>query len=112
MGKKCYNNKCKEDHKTPADKNKIGQKKGKTTMKRIVNVDKEYRCSAEKAIEKFFNAHPELSYWKEQFEYMNEANVNHEINDTLVNGEKVDWTYSLWLDKDEKYTYIAVIERA
>ena len=81
-------------------------------MKRTVNIDKEYRCSAEKAIEKFFKAHPELDYWREQFEWMNEANVNHDINDTAGNGEKMEWTYSLWLDKDENYTYIAVIERA
>lgn len=82
-------------------------------MKRTVNVDKEYRCSAEKAIEKFFKRFPELDYWKETFEWMNADNVNHFIDDLFANGEKNnDWTYSLWLDKDENYTYIAVIERA
>ena len=81
-------------------------------MKRTVNLDKEYRCSAKKAIEKFFKAHEELDYWTETFEWMNENNVNHFIDDTAANGEKLDWSYSLWLDKDENYTYIAVIERA
>lgn len=82
-------------------------------MKRTVNIDKEYRCSAEKAIAKFFKAHPELDYWRETFEWMNAENINHFIDDRFANGEKnEDWTYSLWLDKDEKYTYIAVIERA
>ena len=79
----------------------------------VVNLDKEYRCSAEKAIEKFFKVHPELDYWKETFEWMNTENVEHFIDDLFVNGEKNDeWCYSLWLTKDEKYTYIAVIERA
>lgn len=82
-------------------------------MKRTVNVDKEYKCSAKKAIEKFFNVHKELEYWKETFEWMAEEGINHFIDDVLGNGEKNDdWCYSLWLDQDEHYTYIAVIERA
>ena len=81
-------------------------------MTRTVNIDKEYKCSADKAIEKFFKANPELNYWKETLEWMNESNVNHFIDDTLANGEKIGWSYSLWLDKDEAYTYIAIIERA
>lgn len=82
-------------------------------MKRTVDIDKEYRCNAEKAIEKFFKAHPEIVYWKETLEWMNTDNINHFIDDTWANGTKNEnWTYSIWLDKDENYTYIAVIERA
>lgn len=84
-------------------------------MKRVVNIDKVYRCSAAKAIKKFFKAHPELYYWEEGFEWMNENNVEHFIDDTFADGTKnLNWTYSLWLEKDEQfnYTYIAVIERA
>lgn len=83
-------------------------------MKRIVNVDAEYRCNASKAIEKFFKKYPELAEaWKETIEWMNADNVNHFIDNLFADGTKNDdWTYSLWLDKDEKYTYIAVIERA
>lgn len=82
-------------------------------MTRTINLDKEYRCSAEKAIEKFFEIHPEISYWKETLEWMNAESINHFIDDTWADGTKNEnWTYSLWLYKDEKYTYIAVIERA
>ena len=31
-------------------------------MKRTVNIDKEYRCSAEKAIEKFFTEHGKAKF--------------------------------------------------
>lgn len=82
-------------------------------MSRTVNIDKEYRCSAASAIQKFFAKHPELDYWRETFEWMLAENVNHFIDDRFANGERnEDWSYSLWLDLDDHYTYICVIERA
>lgn len=82
-------------------------------MKRIVDLDREYRCSAEKAIEKFCKRYQEeTDGWRETFEWMAEAGVEHFIDDTMGDGSKVDWSYSLWLEQDESYTYIALILRA
>lgn len=83
-------------------------------MKRIVNVDADCKCNATKAIEKFFKKYPELAEaWKETLEWMNESDTEHFVDDLFADGTKNnDWTYSLWLVKNEAYTYIAVIERA
>lgn len=82
-------------------------------MTRVVDIDVTYKMDAKKAIKKFFKGHPELDYWKEQFEWMNETNTDHfddrRMADGTINNE---WCYSLWLDKiDDNITYIAVIER-
>lgn len=42
MGKKCYNNKCKEDHEAPNDKNKNSSKEGEKTMYETVKTVKGY----------------------------------------------------------------------
>lgn len=83
-------------------------------MKRTVNIDNEYRTGdTMKAINKFFKTHPEIEYWKETLEWMFREGVEHFVDDRFADGTKNnDWTYSLWLVKDEEYTYIAVIERA
>ena len=82
-------------------------------MTRIINIDKEYKMNPNKAINKFFKTHPELDYWKETFEYMADKGVNHFVDDLFADGTKNEnWTYSLWLDINGDYTYIAVIERA
>jgi len=43
---------------------------------------------------------------------MMESNTEHFIDDLFADGTKNnDWTYSLWFEEDENYTYIAVIVR-
>lgn len=82
-------------------------------MTRTTNIDQEYRCNASKAIEKFFNKYPEHDEWKDQFEWMNENSVEHFMDDMMADGTKNEnWGYSLWLVKEEKYTYIAIVERS
>ena len=82
-------------------------------MKRTTNIDQEYRCNASKAIEKFLNKYPGHEEWKEVFDWMNENNVEHYSDEMMSDGTKNDyWCYSLWLMKDEKYTYIALVERS
>lgn len=82
-------------------------------MTRTINLDKEYtRFHGQKAIDKFFSQHPEISEWKETIEWMMESNTEHFIDDLFADGTKNnDWTYSLWFEEDENYTYIAVIVR-
>ena len=81
-------------------------------MKRVINIDGEYRCTARKAIEKFFKKYPEYAEaWKELFQNMNEYNVEHEIDNMDNMGNLIPWSFSAWLIKDEKYTYIALITR-
>lgn len=83
-------------------------------MKRIIEAEVEYKCNAEKAIEKFFKKFPELAdAWKETLEWMNESGTEHFIDDLFGDGTKnPDWCYSIWLEKNDQYTYICVIERA
>lgn len=84
-------------------------------MKRVLELEKEYKCNATKAIEKFFKAYPEqANIWQETFEWMNENNVENFCDNRFADGTKNnDWAYSLWLDKlDDKNTYICLIERA
>ena len=83
-------------------------------MKRVVKLDREYRCIAEKAIEKFFKAHPEFAdEWMETFQWMAESGTEHLVDDTWADGSKnPDWIYSLWLERNENYTYIALVLRA
>ena len=81
-------------------------------MDRTIEVEATYKCTADKAIEKFFNKNPNLSYWKEEFEYMADNNIDFECNNVLANGIKnQNWTYALHLDQNEYTTYICVIER-
>lgn len=81
-------------------------------MKRVVNIDSEYKCEAKKAIEKFFKKYPEHEEaWKELFQNMDEYNVEHEIDNMDNLGNLIPWSYSAWLVKEEKYTYIALIVR-
>ena len=82
-------------------------------MKRTVNIDKEYQTGdTQKAINKFFKTHSDIEYWKETLEWMLREGVEHFVDDTLADGSKTDWSYSIWLYPEETYTYIAVIERA
>ena len=83
-------------------------------MKRVVNIDSEYKCNAKKAIEKFFKKYPQYAEeWKETFESMAENGITHMADDLYADGTpNPDWCFSLWLEEDDKYTYIALIERA
>ncbi len=80
-------------------------------MKRVIDIDVEYKYNAERAIKYFFKRHPEIAYWEETLEWMNKNGVHHVI--TIEDGKPSDnWTFSIWLDKlDDNLTYIAVIER-
>ena len=42
---------------------------------------------------------------------MDEYNVEHEIDNMDNLGNLIPWSYSAWLVKEEKYTYIALIVR-
>lgn len=83
-------------------------------MKRVVNVESEYQKPAEKAIEMFFRKFPDLDYWRETLEYMNEHNEEFFCDNRFADGSiNHEWAYALHLDKfSEKHTYIAIIERA
>lgn len=83
-------------------------------MNRITDVDKVYRrFHGQKAIDRFFKTFPELAEWKDTFEWMCESGTDHYIDDMFADGTKNnDWCYSLWLEEEEDYTYIAIIERA
>ena len=81
-------------------------------MKRVVNIDGEYKCEARKAIEKFFKKYPEhAGVWKELFESMDTYNIEHEIDNIDNMGNIIPWSFSAWLIKDENLTYIALITR-
>ena len=90
------------------------RKKGKQKMKRVLEYDKEYRTNNVKnAINRFFNTHSDVDYWKEQFFYMYENGQSFCCDNLMANGDKNDdWCYALHLDVDEKFVYMAVIERA
>lgn len=83
-------------------------------MKKTVEVWKEYRrFHGQKAIDKFFEVHAELDYWKEQFEWMLETGTDFYCDNLMADGTKnADWTYALHFDNDEDFTYICIIERA
>lgn len=82
-------------------------------MKRVIEIEKEYKATPKKAIEKFFKKFPEINYWKETFEWMLESGTEHFTDDMMADGTKNnEWCYSLWLDQNDDYTYICVIERA
>lgn len=82
-------------------------------MKRVLDIDKTYtKFHGQKAIDRFFNAHPEAEEWKETIEWMCDSNTEHFIDNRWANGEEnKEWTYSLWFEEDDEYTYIAVITR-
>ena len=81
-------------------------------MKRIIEVEHEYKRSPKKAIAMFFARHPELAYWREEFEYMAENEIDFECDNLYADGKiNDDWTYALHLDINEDSVYICVIER-
>lgn len=83
-------------------------------MKRIIEVEKDYtKYTGIKAIDHFFKSHENLSYWKENFIWMIENNVDFFSDDRMNDGTKnKDWTYALHLDNEDGHTYICIIERA
>ena len=82
-------------------------------MKRIIDVDMVCRCKKiSTALDRFFKKYPNLTYWREQLEYMAENNIDFDSDITLADGTKNDfWCWALHLDIEENYFYIAVIER-
>ena len=81
-------------------------------MTKTLEAWKEYRrIHGQKAIDKFFEAHPEVAYWKETFEWMLESNTDFYCDDKWSDGTGKDWSYALHFDDDNDYTYICVVER-
>lgn len=81
-------------------------------MRRVIEVEQEYKLSPEKAIDRFFKKYRELDYWKETFDYMRENNIDFMCDNTMADGTKNRyWTYALNLDFNGEYTYICIIER-
>ena len=83
-------------------------------MERVVNVDMEIKSkSVSKAFDRFFKKYPALDYWKEQFEYMAENNIDFFADLIMGDGSKnKDWSYALHLDIYTDHVYMAVVERA
>ena len=83
-------------------------------MTKTVEVWKEYRrFHGQKAIDKFFETHSDLDYWKETFEWMLETNTDFFCDNRFADGTKnKDWSYALHFDNDDDFTYICIIERA
>ena len=81
-----------------------------------INIDVDMVCRCKKistALDRFFKKYPNLAYWREQLEYMAENNKDFDSDITLADGTKNDfWSWALHLDIEDKYFYIAVIERA
>ena len=84
------------------------------SMKRIIDVDMEFRCKKlSTSLDRFLKKYPNLIYWKEQLEYMEKNNIDFDSDKTLAERTKNDsWCWALHLDIEENYFYIAVIERA
>ena len=81
-------------------------------MTKTVEAWKEYRrFHGQKAIDKFFEAYPDMIYWKETFEYMNENKKSFDCDNKWSDVTDMDWTYALHFDDDSEYTYICIIER-
>ena len=83
-------------------------------MTRTLEVEKEYtRFHGQKAIDHFFNTYPELSFWKENFEWMLETGTDFFCDDKMADGTKNNnWCYALHFDDSDDFTYICIIERA
>ena len=89
-------------------------------MKRTIEVEFETTAvKIETALNRFFAKYPELTYWREEFEWMAENNKSFECNDMMADGTRNnDWTYALHLNINEHFKdngkdfYICVIERA
>lgn len=89
-------------------------------MKRTIEVEKTIKTNnIEKAIDKFFNKHPELEYWKDTFKYMVENNESFFSDTTMADGTRNNnWVYALHLDINENVckkdftVYMCIIERA
>lgn len=82
-------------------------------MKRVLEAEMEIKAKKDKtAINRFFKKYPEIDYWKETFENMANNGEDHFIDDTDSMGNKIEWSYSLWFERNDDYVYMAVIERA
>lgn len=57
-------------------------------MNRTIEVETTYKCTADKAIEKFFKKNPDLIYWEDEFVYMLENNIEFESDNVLGSGGK------------------------
>lgn len=82
-------------------------------MKRTLEIEKEYtKFHGQKVINHFFNTHPELSYWKETFEWMLETGTDFFCDNKMADGNvNRDWAYALHFDDSDDFTYICIIER-
>lgn len=82
-------------------------------MTRTLEVQMETSKVGKRAISYFFRKHRELSFWKEQFQWMLETNTDFFSDDKMADGTRnKDWSYALHLDITEGHTYICIIERS
>lgn len=91
-------------------------------MRRIIEVEFETTAvKVETAFNRFFAKYPQLSYWREEFEYMLENNKNFDSDyyaDTANHIVNLDWRWALHLNINEHIEdngndiYMCVIERA
>lgn len=82
-------------------------------MTRVFDKDKIYtKMNPEKIIKRFCEKYGKQE-WIEVFEWMLETGIEHYADTKMAGGlYNPDWCYSLWLELDENYTYICLIERA
>lgn len=83
-------------------------------MKRVVDIEVNYKCNAEKAIAKFSKRFPEIAEeWGELLQWMASEGVEKQSDEMLGDGTyNSEWSWCLWLEQDENYTDITVIVRA
>lgn len=83
-------------------------------MTRVIEAEFETRAvKFETVMNRFFTKNPELKYWRETFEWMNENNKNTENDVNMADGTKNhEWTWALHLDHNDDDWYVCVIERA
>lgn len=82
-------------------------------LQRVFSEDATYRrMKPENTIKRFCEKYDKLE-WKEVFDWMLEDGTEHFSDTMMADGSKnQDWCYSLWLEVEGDYTYIALIERA
>lgn len=82
-------------------------------MTYAVNAEMDITCKHfVTAMNRFFKKHPELDYWREQFEWMHENGIDFSSDNRMADGTKnPHWRWALHLDEFDTHYYICVLER-